>query len=42
MRSAAFRLLVRRGGDLGRGALLALRDDPDIALRRRAAQVADL
>ncbi|MDX3797403.1 hypothetical protein [Streptomyces sp. AK04-3B] len=42
VRLAAFRLLVRRGGDLRRGALLALRDDPDPELRTRAAQVAEL
>ncbi|AVV43038.1 hypothetical protein PYK79_17115 [Streptomyces sp. ID05-04B] len=42
VRWAAFRLLVLRDGDLRRGALLALRDDPDVALRERAAQVAEL
>ncbi|MGW1269442.1 hypothetical protein [Streptomyces sp. NPDC002491] len=42
VRFAAFRLLVLRGGDLRRGALLALRDDPDSALRARAARAAEL
>ncbi|MDX3313698.1 HEAT repeat domain-containing protein [Streptomyces sp. NPDC054884] len=40
VRFAAFRLLVRRGGDLRRAAQLAVRDDPDAALRRRIARVA--
>ncbi|WP_306305219.1 hypothetical protein [Streptomyces maremycinicus] len=38
VRIAAFRLLTERGGTAGRRALTVLRNDPDDALRQRAAR----